>query len=249
MFFIIIFQVRWVVEAANARIKRWKYLDHILPTSQIPFIGDFVRIVCAVSNKYLPPINATNNTEEDQLIAGRMLDRLSKANELQKYVEENNLDRRSVTKWFNVDDSDIKDFPILDDTTLRLLTLGTYQLKLSTSYIQEYIGGDCDIQMFQESHGLFRVKLQSRHVSSKAYFIWIQYDPDHIIAWYCKCRAGARTVGTCSHIAAVLWYLGKCMYSRTDNYGVKDWGQYLDDASEIPESIDSSDSEDSVCEE
>ena len=47
-------------------------MDHVLPNSQIPFIGDFVRIVCAVSNKYLPPINATKDTEEDQLIASWM---------------------------------------------------------------------------------------------------------------------------------------------------------------------------------
>ena len=26
-------------------------------------------------------------------------------------------------------------------------------------------------------------------------------------------------------------------------YGVKDWGQYLDDAAEVPETVDSSDSE------
>lgn len=37
-------QIRWVVESANARIKQWKYLSYILPSSQIPFIGDYVRI-------------------------------------------------------------------------------------------------------------------------------------------------------------------------------------------------------------
>lgn len=141
-----IFQVRWVVEAANARIKTWKYLDKVLPTSQVPFIGDFVRIVCAISNKYFQPLNATKDTEEDMLTAARMRERLSKTNELQKYVEENNLERRSITKWANVDDCEITSFPKLDDTMLRLLTLGTYQLRLSSSYIQEYIGGDCNMQ-------------------------------------------------------------------------------------------------------
>ena len=223
-------------------------MDHVLPNSQIPFIGDFVRIVCAVSNKYLPPINATKDTEEDQLIASRMLDRLSKENELQSFVEEHHLERRSVV-WTNVDDCDIYEFPKLDDVTLRLLTLGTYQLKLGSSYIQEYIGGDCDMQVFQEDQGLLRVRLQSRHVASKSYLVWVQYDEDHIKASFCKCRAGARTVGTCSHIAAILWYLGQARYSQSYDYGVKDWGQFLEDAAEIPESIDSSDSENSVVEE
>lgn len=51
------FQVRWVVESANARKKRWKYLDHVLPTNQVPFIGDYTRIVCAISNKFFPPLS------------------------------------------------------------------------------------------------------------------------------------------------------------------------------------------------
>lgn len=35
-------KVRWVVESANARIKRWKYLEKVLPTNQIPYIGDML---------------------------------------------------------------------------------------------------------------------------------------------------------------------------------------------------------------
>ena len=139
-----------MVEAANVRIKRWKYLDHILLTSQIPFIVDFVRIVCAVSNKYLPPINATEGAEEDQVIVSCMLERLSRESELQSFVEEHNLDRCSVAKWSSVDDFDMFEFPKLDEVTLRLLILGTYQLKLSTSYIQEYVGCDCEMQLFLE---------------------------------------------------------------------------------------------------
>lgn len=44
-------KIRWVVESANSRIKQWKYLQHVLPTSQIPYIGDFIRIVCAICNR------------------------------------------------------------------------------------------------------------------------------------------------------------------------------------------------------
>lgn len=47
-------QIRWVVESANARIKQWRYLGKILPSNQIPHIGDFVRIVCAISNRHVP---------------------------------------------------------------------------------------------------------------------------------------------------------------------------------------------------
>ena len=235
------------MEAANARIKRWKYLDKILPSSQIPFIGDYIRILCGIANKYMPAINATKDAEEDTLTASRMLERVTNLNTLQAYVEENNLERRSA-KWASVDEIELSDFPKLDDTMLRLLTLGTYQLKLSSSYIQEYIGGDCTIQLFKECPGLLRVRLQSRHISSKSYLVWIKYDSDHVMSWYCKCRAGARTVGTCSHVAAVIWYLGQSRFNQC-SYGVKDWGQYLDDAAQVPETVDSSDSEACSCEE
>ena len=245
--FLLFFQVRWVVEAANARLKCWKYLCHILPTNQVPFIGDYVRIVCSLCNKYLPAINATK--ESDEMIASQMLDRLSRSNELQSYVESNNLERRNISKWSNVEDCNLSDFPVLNETILRVLTLGTYQLKLSTSYIQEYIGGDCNFQLYNEAPDLLRVRLQSRHVSSKSYLVWIKYDSDHVKAWYCKCKAGARTVGTCSHVAAVLWYLGLAIHMDKNRYGVQDWGRFLEDAADIPQSVDVSDSEESTVEE
>ena len=65
-------QIRWVVESANSRIKRYKYLDKVLPTSQVPFIGEFVRIVCAISNKYFPPLTGSTSSEEDEALADHM---------------------------------------------------------------------------------------------------------------------------------------------------------------------------------
>ena len=85
--------------------------------------------------------------------------------------------------------------------------------------------------------------------SSKRYQLWIKYDIDHIIAYYCKCRAGARTVGTCSHVAAVIWYLGTAVHTEDTAFGVQDWGMFLEDAAALPETTDSSDSEESAVEE
>ena len=50
--------------------------------------------------------------------------------------------------------------------------------------------------------------MQSRHTSSKTYNLWIQYEPEEKISgWYCQCKTGARTIGCCAHIAAVIWFL------------------------------------------
>jgi hypothetical protein len=58
-------KVRWVVEAANGRIKKWKYLDNVVHNSQIPFIGDYVRIVSSIINKYRPPLKSDNANDLD----------------------------------------------------------------------------------------------------------------------------------------------------------------------------------------
>ena len=70
-FYMFSFQIRWVVDATNARIKRWKYLAQVLPTNQVPFIGDNIRIVCAISNRYCKPLS-TGNEDEDLMLASKM---------------------------------------------------------------------------------------------------------------------------------------------------------------------------------
>ncbi|KAH3800346.1 hypothetical protein DPMN_153979 [Dreissena polymorpha] len=91
-----------------------------------------------------------------------MRELLSHSNQLQQFVFENNLERRSVSKWVDTN-HEYLDFPSLDDNTLRLLTLGTYQLKFTGSYIQEYLGSDCNLQLYREMEGLIRVRLQTNN--------------------------------------------------------------------------------------
>lgn len=112
------FQIRWVVEAANARIKRWKYLAHVLPTNQVPFIGDYVRIVCALSNRYCKPLS-TGSENEDMALACKMRYLSTKVNSLKTFVEENCLDKKSV-KWEVATDS--LEFPNISEDDIRNLT-------------------------------------------------------------------------------------------------------------------------------
>lgn len=231
-------KIRWVVESANSRIKQWKYLQHVLPTSQIPYIGDFIRIVCAICNRYMKPLSNGNATEDESL-GCKMLFLSKQVNALQQHVEEHHLDRRSVC-WEPVDD--LKGFPYLDEEQLRNLTCGIYQLRLSPSYAQEHLEGNCQIHVHKEEPGLVRVRLQSRHVSSRSYQLWIRYDEASVTAWYCKCRAGARVVGMCSHIAAILWLLGNARHRISSGFGVRNWGDFVDDANNIPTPVDESES-------
>ena len=86
-------------------------------------------------------------------------------NALKTYVVENKLERRSA-QGVPIDDSEVS-FPQLMEEQLRSITFGVYQLKLSSSYIQEYMDGESRICVHKDDNNLICVRIQSRHVSLK----------------------------------------------------------------------------------
>ena len=74
-------------------------------------------------------------------------------------MEDENLERRSII-WKSPDNC-LADFPHLDEAELRNITCGVYQLKLNSSYMQEYLEGNSEIFVHQEDDHLIRVRLQS----------------------------------------------------------------------------------------
>lgn len=90
-------QIRWVGESSNTRIKRWEYLSHTLLTNQIPFIGDFVKIVCALNNKYFPELSTCVSPEEDDAQAAKMVYLSKQRNTLKEFVEQNNLHHKTAS--------------------------------------------------------------------------------------------------------------------------------------------------------
>lgn len=111
--------------------------------------------MCAISIRYLKPLSAGDAKKDLDLGSKMLCLYLSKqVNTLQKRVELNKLDRRTVC-WEEVED--LTDLACLDEKQLRSLTCGTYQLRLLPSYAQEHIEGECAIQIHKEEPGLLRV--------------------------------------------------------------------------------------------
>lgn len=114
--------------------------------------------------------------------------------------------------------------------------------------------GQYDVYVHKHEDNIIRVKIQSRHVSSKVYNLWIEYNVTEITGWYCQCRSGARTVGCCAHIASVVWYLGYRRHQDAAFQGpasshithIEDAGEDSDQGSEWEEfeDISSSDADD-----
>ncbi|MCG7879800.1 MAG: transposase family protein, partial [Candidatus Thiodiazotropha endolucinida] len=207
-------KVRWVVESANGRIKKWKALSNTMPNSQIPYIGDYVRIVCSICNAFRPPL--VTSTDSDKVIARRMMALAKTPNKLKDKVLKNGWDKKRVI-WEKIDDTELESFPELTEDELRDLTMGVYQLKQAKAYTDEHFdeNGSYEIMTHKEEDGVLKAQIRSRHTSNKTYNMWIEYTQglNPIIGWYCGCRSGARTVGCCAHVASVLWYLG---YYRTE---------------------------------
>lgn len=63
------------------------------------------------------------------------------------------------------------EFPRYDETELRELTLGVYQLRMASSYTKEHIDVDGKFEIFVSDviPGTLSTKIQSRHVSAKRY--------------------------------------------------------------------------------
>ena len=67
------------------------------------------------------------------------------------------------------------------------------------------------MELCHEYDDLVRARFPSRHSKNKNHTTTIQFDcqkQQPIEAWYCTCSAGAREVGMCSLVTALLWHLG-----------------------------------------
>ena len=205
----LITKIRWIVESINGRLKQWRFFDKVVSNHYIPHIGEFLRIIAAISNKYRTP---PASFQCDVQIAEEMLQKTTQGNHVKTMIEnEGLLNKRSVYTEINSSSDLLKDFPVLSEEKLRQITLGVYQLKQAPLYATEHLDKENAYHLYvcKVKENLLKVKTQSRHCNSTLHTSFVEYDLDgHITGWYCTCKVGARVVGCCAHIASIIWYLG-----------------------------------------
>jgi len=219
--------VRWLVEAVNGRIKKkFKFFKntvcagnclHVTCYRVIPSkyffpaymdkIGVLFKTACALINKFCVPL--MEDSDKSYAIGRQALRLFKTSNELQQRVATERLDR-NVKSWVKASSQVCVDFPLLSMAQLEQLTLGVYQIRLARKYTKRHFLGraDYEIHLNNDVPGVLRVHMKSRFGSNKLHKLWIQYDgslsgPDGVEGWYCTCKQGARTVGTCAHITSV----------------------------------------------
>lgn len=219
---------RWVVEAVNGQIKRdFKIFRQEYFNRASPHLMKDLRIACAVLNSFGTRFTDPENA---QIILNIINERLFLDNELAAIVAMERLNRRNVM-FTNIDASNIS-FPRLSIEELVLFACGTYQIRQARSYVGEHfrfhgiykleIGCDqLDMTSLRgENPFLLRAKIKSRHVARNTYFVFIAVEREQqgrsaIIGYCCNCIVGLRTVGCCSHVMSVVWYLAYARHEGT----------------------------------
>lgn len=214
---------RWAIEVVNSSIKRFKHLSSVVPSQEYPHLYTDIRIAAAIHNKFFKRLYSD---DDDPSVATRMLQNLNRENLLQKVVEKESLVRK-YKNFQKISEADYQEFPVWDSKDFKPFC-GTYQLSLARSYIGDHISsGNYEFQLCKESfqpnfssYGItaekpifLKCKLISRHKSNKVYSIFILIDStkrplESIIESYCTCKNGARTIGSCAHVVAIIWYFG-----------------------------------------
>jgi hypothetical protein len=215
--------VRWLIEAVNGRIKRkFKIFRDTVPGGYLDKVGRFFNIACAIINHFSPPLS--QDSPRLDRIATKAMELMDSENLMQARVETERLDRNTKT-WKKASVDECPDFPVLSKEDLETLTLGVYQIRLAKRYTNLHLDdeGEFVIRLNDDFEGVVRAKLESRFAQDKIHNLWISYDGmdgvEGITGYYCRCKQGARTVGCCSHVCAVLWFMG---YQRhQDNPEIK----------------------------
>ncbi|KAJ8688486.1 hypothetical protein QAD02_024281 [Eretmocerus hayati] len=230
----LITKTRWIVEARNGHFKSmFKFFDHRVSATHATNLEDFFKIAAAIINRFRPTIDMNGM---DAQYANELRIRAAQPNVMQARIEVDNYLRTRNGRWIRLNEFDDADFPILTVEDLRQITAGVYQVNLAPAYIQDKLIRDQN-EVFEfdtliDEPGLLRVRIWSRYSNATRHQLWIAYgyDDEDILAYYCTCRAGARTLGTCAHVASVLWFLGHARHQNAVKYPSVAMIEHINDA-------------------
>ena len=214
-------KIRWVVEAIHGILgQKYQLLHHTLDNKLLPKIRLFFRIACFLNNTFGKRLQS--DFEVSNEIIQQMKSRRNVENSLAEEVEAQHWNRRK-TQFQQLTSADLLDFPELTERDLKILFTGSYQLSQAVSYLAEMMDQSGNIILYylkaseNQNNTIIKILVKSRHVNSKTYICYIDYichsvSYSSIQRYVCDCPNGRRTVGCCSHIAAVIYYLSHARY-------------------------------------
>lgn len=134
-------KLRWVIESISGVLKsKFKLLDRVTPNQSLCKIDTEYKIAASLHNMFGTVLSSDHDDMEQ--IVSEMKRKVQMSNSLEDYVNSNNLNlKRGV--FVRIEDASNIGFPQLSMDQLKLLTLGTYQLKQANGYLIEHfsVGG------------------------------------------------------------------------------------------------------------
>jgi hypothetical protein len=212
-------KIRWVVEAIHGILgQKYLLLHHTLDNKLLPSVRSLFRIACYLNNTFGKRLNSDVGITEE--IIQQMKCKRHLENSLAKDAEIHRWNRRKFQQFTS---ADLLDFPELTEKDLKILSTGSYQLSQAVSYLAEMLddSGNLILNFLKASENsrntVIQILVRSRHINSKTYKCYIEYTRNSvnaagILRYVCNCPNGNRTVGCCSHIAAVIYYLSNARY-------------------------------------
>lgn len=207
-------------------MKNYRALEDLNSNKMLPHIMEDYRIAASIINCFYSRLS--NDDEKDILMARRMIERSKIPNNLQKLIQQKDLFKSS--KFVQLGDSIDIGFPRLSFEEIEFfITIGNYQLDQSYGYIRESLKKNGNIQLmiasedFEPQEKIICCLFHSRHKSQTEYKSFVKLRPslpgrDSILEYYCICMVGARTVGCCSHVAALIMYFCYLKYQKAPQH-------------------------------
>lgn len=102
-------------------------LNKVIPNTLKPSIGDFVRIICALCNRFRSTFSPTGDSDTLDQLTLTMLQKSKEPKRLLQYLQENELINKRIV-FTDLKDCDhiLDNFPKLSLDDLRNITLGVY---------------------------------------------------------------------------------------------------------------------------
>lgn len=235
-------KVRFEVERMNGIMKSvWKIFSTDVDVHYIPKImGDF-EIGAALLNRKLA---VTDDSEKSAAQAKQMIHRLNLKNDLSRIVESKTFEKHIKEKNYELF-VDFQSCPKLTIPDLEMISLGPYQVFQARRYISTHLFENVEnFDIYHISHAniqnlftdiinpdvdplLLTISLKSRFVSNRTYRVYVLFDKNEsshrsILHYCCTCKVGKRTVGCCSHIMALIYFV-----SNASEHGVREVSKHL----------------------
>lgn len=225
-------KVRYDIERLNGVMKNtWKIFATTGETYWIPHIAKDYQICAALVNRKRKKQMAPTNEKiaKDRLIAQRMLGRLHLPNIVGPVVHEKSFEK--LIRQNNFILFDTRRFPQLTMEDLENISFGPYQIKQAQLYLRTHLNQNNEkYDIFEFSTDIVKkhfpeqtkicnnlvlvmTKLNSRFSSSKTHRSFVLFNGngtghEAILGYCCQCKTGLRTVGVCSHVMALIFFLG-----------------------------------------